>query len=269
MKYDFDEKFDRTNTNTRKWQCDSDVLPMDIADLDFKVCYKIQKELEKVALCGDYSYSYVRDEYYNSIISWHKDRFGLDVQKEEIKLCFGTCSVLHYLVMAFMKPGENVLVNIPCYEPFVLAIKANGCNVIENRLVLEDDRYIIDFKKLENDIIENNVKMYILCNPQNPSGRIWDYNELCEIVRICEKHNVILVSDEVHRDILRKNEKFISILSITKNAILCCSPNKTFNLGGLKGSYVIIKNENIRKIFFDFLKEYILHRLMYLCNLHI
>ncbi|MDU4651966.1 aminotransferase class I/II-fold pyridoxal phosphate-dependent enzyme [Sneathia sanguinegens] len=256
MKYNFDEEFDRSKTYTRKWdRLEKGVIPMNIADLDYRVCPNIQKELEKVAKSSDYSYTYVRDEYYNALINWHKKRLGVDIKKEDIKLVFGTCSVLHYIVQCFAKEHSNILINTPCYEPFVLAVRRNNCTVIANELVEKDNKYYIDFKKLEEDIIKYKVKIYILCNPQNPSGRIWTREELQKVVDLCEKYKVLLVSDEVHRDILRKNESFVSILNLTNNAIVCCSPNKTFNLGGLKGSYIIIQNKDIRDKMLKYLEK--------------
>lgn len=262
MKYNFDKEFDRSNNYTRKWDKNlikekmgvyENVIPMDIADLDFEVAPEIKEKLIEIAKTGDYNYSYVTDKYYDTIIRWHKKRFDIDVLKEDIKLAFGTCSVLHYIIQCFCEKGDGVLINIPCYEPFVLATTRNGAKPVFNELKIRHSRYYIDFEKLEEKL--KVCKVYILCSPQNPSGRIWGKEELEKIVGLCNKYNVLLVSDEVHRDILRKGNKFTSILNLTDNAIVCSSPNKSFNLGGLKGSYVIIKNKEIRKKFFNHLEK--------------
>lgn len=267
-KYNFDKKFDRSNNFTRKWDKHlitkkfntyKDVIPMDIADLDFEVAPEIKDELIKIAKTGDYNYSYVHNDYYDTIINWHKRKFNLDIKKEWIKLTFGTCSVIHYLVQCFCNENESVLINTPCYEPFLLAAKRNNTKAILNKLIIKNNKYFLDFEKIEQDIVQNKVKLYILCSPQNPSGRIWEYEELEKLSNICMKHNVILVSDEVHRDIIRKNEKFYSLWNIKNNisnhSIICSSPNKTFNLGGLKGSYILIKNKKIREKFLKYLEK--------------
>lgn len=262
MKYNFDKLFDRSNNYTRKWDKNlikekigfyKNVIPMDIADLDFEVAPKIKEKLIKIANSGDYNYSYVSNEFYDSIIKWHKKRFNIDILKEEIKLAFGTCSVLHYIIQCFCEKGDGVLINTPCYEPFILATTRNEAKPIFNELKIKNSKYYIDFEKLEEDL--KKCKVYILCSPQNPSGRIWTKKELEKIITLCNKHNVLLVSDEVHRDILRKGNKFTSILNLTNNAIICSSPNKSFNLGGLKGSYIIIKNKIIREKFLNHLEK--------------
>lgn len=270
MKYNFDKKFDRSLNKTRKWdknlisqklkkEYNENIIPMDIADMDFEVAPNIKEAILKVANSGDYNYSYVYDETYESIINWNKKRFNINLEKEWIKIAFGTCSVIHYILQAFCNENDSVLINLPCYEPFVLASKRANLNIVFNELEIKNNRYYINFEKLEKDMIDNKIKVYILCSPQNPSGRIWTREELEKISKLCIKYNVLLIADEVHRDILRKNKEFISIYNLSEDiknkTILCVSPNKTFNLGGLKGSYVIIKNNEIREKFLNYLEK--------------
>lgn len=258
---------DRRNNKTRKWDKDliknnfnmeNNVIPMDIADLDFDTPIEIKNALLNIINSGDYSYTYVYEDYYNAIISWNKRKYNVDIEKDNIKLTFGTCSTINYLLQCFCKENDKVLVNIPAYAPFISAIKNANLIPVLNKLILKDNKYFIDFDKLEDDFKKNNIKIYILCSPQNPSGRIWNKEELTKIAKLCLKYNVLLISDEVHRDILRTNEKFISmnnIKEIDDLLITCVSPNKSFNLGGLKGSYVIIKNKKIMNKFLKYLEK--------------
>ena len=151
------------------------------------------------------------------------------------------------------------MINTPAYDPFAEAIKASECNIVCNSLKLKDMRYYLDFEKMEEQIVENNVKLFIFCSPQNPSGRVWTKDELNKLSQICLKHNVLLVCDEIHRDIVFKREDFTSLWNANKdiksNSIVCISPNKGFNLGGLKSSYVLIENELIREKIINYLKK--------------
>ncbi|MDU1054977.1 PatB family C-S lyase [Clostridium baratii] len=268
MKYDLDKRINRKLSHCRKWDnkilkdkfgVAEDAIPMDIAELDFECAPAIKKALVDRASLGDYGYTYDYDEYYDAIINWNKNRFNVDIKREWIKLVFGTCSFLHHVVACFCEKGESVMINTPAYDPFAEAIKASECNIICNSLKLKDMRYYLDFEKMEEQIVENNVKLFIFCSPQNPSGRVWTKDELNKLSQICLKHNVLLVCDEIHRDIVFKREDFTSLWNanrdIKSNSIVCISPNKGFNLGGLKSSYVLIENEVIREKMINYLKK--------------
>lgn len=284
MNYNFDKVQDRSKNKTRKWDKDliaenfkmsGDVIAMDIADMDFECAPKIVNALVERAKTPDYGYSFVYDEYYDSIINWNKKYYSLDLNKQWIKFCYGTVSTLHHMVACFCNPGSSVLINTPVYAPFDSAISAASCKAVYNPLQInnnlrgfnkrtcncknekntqieeKDIRYYIDFDLLEKQIVDNNVKMYILCSPHNPGGRIWTHDELNKISQICIKHNVLLVCDEVHREIMFSDSHFCELWhsnnEISNNSLLCLSPNKPFNLGGIKSSYLIIKNSDIRK----------------------
>ena len=268
MIYNFDKVIDRKLSKCRKWDnkilkdkfgLDENAIPMDIADLDFECSPAIKKALIDRAKLGDYGYTYAYDEYYDSVISWNKRRFDVEVKKEWIKLTFGTVGTLHYIVQCFCKENESVMINTPAYDPFEEAIKRNKCNVICSTLKLENNRYYLDFEDIERKIVEKKVKMYIMCSPQNPSGRVWTKNELKKLCEICLKHNVLLVCDEIHRDIVFDRSKFTTLWNsnddIIDNSIMCISPNKGFNLGGLKSSYIIIKNKNLREKLLKYLEK--------------
>ena len=151
------------------------------------------------------------------------------------------------------------MINTPAYDPFAEAVKMGDAKLICNTLKIKDMRYYLDFEEMEKQIIENKVKLFIFCSPQNPSGRVWTKEELDKLSKICIKHNVLLVCDEIHRDIVFKREDFTTLWNanddIWKNSIMCISPNKGFNLGGLKSSYLVIRNEEIRERMLNYLKK--------------
>lgn len=268
MKYNFDKKIDRKLSRCRKWdnkilaekfELSEDAIPMDIAELDFECAPAIKEAIVERAKLGEYGYTYTYDEYYDSIINWNKRRFNVKLEKEWIKLVFGTCGALHYIVQCFCNPGDSVMINTPAYDPFAEAVEHGGAKLICNTLKLIDMRYYLDFEEMEKQIIENKVKLFIFCSPQNPSGRVWTAEELNTLSKLCIKYNVLLVCDEVHRDIVFKQKEFTTLWNanneIWKNSIICISPNKGFNLGGLKSSYLVIKNSEIREKMLNYLKK--------------
>lgn len=268
MKYNLDKKINRKLSHCRKWDnkilkekfgVNEDAIPMDIAELDFECSPSIKEAMIKRASLGDYGYTYDYDEYYDAIINWNKRRFNVNIERDWIKLVFGTCSTLHYIVQCFCNEGDSVMINTPAYDPFAEAVERGGCKLVCNTLKLVGMRYYLDFEKMEEQIIENNVKLYIFCSPQNPSGRVWSKEELNRLSEICIKHDVLLVCDEIHRDIVFNRESFTTLWNanenIDNNSIMCISPNKGFNLGGLKSSYIIIKNPNIRNKMLNYLKK--------------
>lgn len=266
--YDFDKIINRKLSKCRKWDnsilktkfnVDENAIPMDLADLDFECAPAIKDAICDRAALGDYGYSYAYDEYYDAIINWNQRRFSLTVEKEWIKLAFGTCSILHYIIQCFCDEEDAVMINTPAYKPFSDSIVRAGCKLVCNPLKLVDMRYYFDFERIERDIIEHNIKVYILCSPQNPSGRVWNREELSKLSELCNTYHVLLVSDEIHRDIILPNHHFTTLWNtnddIADNSILCVSLNKGFNLGGLKSSYIIIKNKEIREKMLHYLQK--------------
>lgn len=268
MKYNFDHVIDRKLGKCRKWDngilknkfgVNEDAIPMDLADLDFECAPAIKQALVDRASLGDYGYSYCYDEYYDAVINWNKRRYHVELQKEWIKLTFGTCGTLHYIVQCFCEKGDAVMINTPAYDPFAEAVKHGDCKLICNPLKLENMRYYLDFELMEQQMIEEHVKLFIFCSPQNPSGRIWSKKELHQLSELCIKHNVLLVCDEIHRDVVFEKGSFTTLWNahedIIHHSIMCVSPNKGFNLGGLKSSYIIIENEAIRNQMLDYLQR--------------
>ena len=268
MEYNFDKVINRKEGNCRKWSnhvlkekfgLGEDAIPMDLADIDFECSPAIKEAIAKRAADGDYSYTFVGDDFYDAVIDWNKRRFNVDIEKEWIKLTFGTVSTLHYIVQAYTKEGEGVLINTPAYDPFAEAVENNSRQLYCSPLKLVDNRYYLDFEDMEEQMKSNNIKVFIFCSPQNPSGRIWTKDELFRVSELCLKYNVLLVCDEIHRDIVFDRSKFTSLWNahpeIHENSIVCVSPNKGFNLGGLKTSYVVIRNEEVRETLLTRLKS--------------
>lgn len=258
----FDFKPDRKKEKCRKWDYSlikqkygdipKDFIPMWIADMDFKIPIKLEEKMIDTVKRGVFGYTYCYDEFYDAVINWQKDKHNVELEKEDIILTYGTVSTLHYVIQAFCKENDNIILNTPIYSPFEDCAKKQGVNIICNTLKNIDNRYYIDFEKLEDDIKKNKPKLMLFCSPHNPSGRIWTIEEITKVAKICKENNVILVSDEVHSEHIHIGKHY-SMLSLEKdlidNIIFLTSPNKAFNLGGLKTSYAIIKNKDLLKRF--------------------
>lgn len=266
--YDFDLKPDRVSEKCRKWDLDiirskfgnvdEDFIPMWIADMDFKIPSQIEAKFMEAVKRGVFGYTYCYDEFYDSVINWQKDMHDVHIKKEEITLTYGTVSTIHYTLQAFCNEGDNIILNTPVYDPFESAAKKQGVKVIKNTLDVIDNRYYINFDRLEKQIKEHKPKLMLFCTPHNPSGRIWTLEEIEKVAKLCLDNGVILVADEVHAEHIHFG-KFESIFKLSdellENIILLTSPNKGFNLGGLKTSYSIVRNEKIRKTFRDKLTQ--------------
>ncbi|MHC5372798.1 MalY/PatB family protein [Enterococcus sp. LJL120] len=266
--YNFDKVIDRKAGNARKWSntvlkekfgLDEEAIPMDLADIDFEVAPAIQRAIQQRASVGDYSYTYIPDEFYEAVINWNQRRYQTTIEKDWIKLTFGTVSTLHYIVQAYTEIGDGVLINTPAYDPFAEAVVHNQRELFCSPLINRDNRYYLDFENMESLMATGQIKVFIFCSPQNPSGRIWTKDELRQVAELCLKYQVLLVCDEIHRDIVFKDQDFTSIWNacpeIKEQSILCVSPNKGFNLGGLKTSYVVIPNQAVREILLEQLKR--------------
>ncbi|MDG5114072.1 MalY/PatB family protein [Companilactobacillus pabuli] len=260
MKYDFDTIADRTIDNARKWDknivnskfpgISEDFIPLWIADMDFKAAPEIRNALENMSENGAYGYTYSTDKWYQSVIDWQEKKHGNKVQKEWITLGYGTVPNMHCLVQTLTQPDDSIIMNTPVYGPFAYAAEHNDRKVITVPLIIKDDNYYLDFEKLEQKMKTKKPKIMMFCSPHNPSGRIWSYDELLKIAQLCLDNNVVMVSDEVHSEHIMEG-KFVSALQLPEkylqNLVMFTSPNKAFNLGGLKLSYSIIPNKNLRE----------------------
>jgi cystathionine beta-lyase len=259
--YNFDETIDRVSEKSRKWdrniieknfgKVTENFIPMWIADMDFKMPPELGNAFHEAISRGGLGYTYCYEEFYEAVIKWQYDMHHVAAKKDWITLSYGTVSTIHYVIQAFCKSGDCVLMNTPAYDPFDSAAKKQEVKRIYNSLKLVEGRYYIDFENLKLQLERYKPKLYLFCSPHNPSGRIWGLGEIKEIARLCKEHNTILIADEVHGEHIQCGE-FHSTLKLKEgceNLILVTSPNKGFNLGGLKTSYSIIPNENIRNCF--------------------
>jgi cystathionine beta-lyase len=259
MKYDFDEIIDRRNTNSLKYDCAAErgmpegLLPLWVADMDFRSPPCVLSALRGVSEHGVFGYSVPKDGWFEPLQAWFAARFGFAVEREWIVQSPGVVFALSTAVRAFTDEGAGVLIQRPVYYPFSNSIRLNNRKIINNPLLFENGGYRIDFADFERKIIENNVKLFILCSPHNPVGRVWKRDELERLGAICQKHGCLIVSDEIHCDFVFPGHRHTVFAGISPeladNIILCTAPSKTFNLAGLQISNIVIKNKELRRKF--------------------
>lgn len=262
MIYNFDERIERANTNCLKYDDSlkrfgkADVLPMWVADMDFKVAPAISEKFKEIVEHGIYGYHIKPAKYYQAIVDWFYKQHSFQVQSEGIYFTPGVVPALSYLIQAYTNPGDGVMVQSPVYYPFFWVIKQNNRQLYNNELVELEGRYTVDFDDFEEKA--KHSKLFILCSPHNPVGRVWLKDELAKIAAICLKHNVLIISDEIHNDIVFSPNKHIPIASLSKevenNTIICHSASKTFNLAGLSTAYVIINDVQLMSKFKNYMK---------------
>jgi cystathionine beta-lyase len=251
MKYDFDRVIDRRKTGSMKWDfCESDVLPMWVADMDFESPREVIDAMVRRAEHGIFGYTPATSSYHDSVIGWIKKRHGWEIQRKWIITTPGVVPALSLAVLAYTQPGDRIIIQSPVYHLFEPIIKNNGRQIIENTLKSVDGRYEMDFDQLEKSFTFGaRTRMMILCSPHNPVGRVWERDELMRLAKICADHEVLIVSDEIHSDIIINGYKHtpIAMLSdkIANNVITCTSASKTFNLAGLECSNIIIPNKKL------------------------
>jgi Bifunctional PLP-dependent enzyme with beta-cystathionase and maltose regulon repressor activities len=251
VQYNFDEIIERRNTNCIKWdRGNKEVLPMWVADMDFRAAEPIQAALEKTLKRGIFGYAMHPEEYYNAIRSWFKRRHNWNIEKEWILFGLGVVPALSMLIRGLTEPGDKVIIQPPVYYPFFRVVTNNNCEVYENLLKLENGKYVMDYEDLERKASDPKTKLMILCNPQNPGGRVWSKEELKKLGEICLTNNVLIISDEIHCDLLLDGNKYTPFASINEdfagNSIICTAPSKTFNLAGLQVSNLIVSNKELR-----------------------
>ena len=257
--FNFDEKIDRKNTNCVKWDMmrelyydHQEMLPFWVADMDIAVPKAITEAIIKRAGHAVYGYELVNDDYYQAIISWLKRRHGVSIDKEDIVFSPGIVTGLYTAVAAFSKVGDHIVVQKPVYYPFFNAVNDQKRVLVSNNLKRVDNHYEIDFVDLEEKLSKDNVTMMIFCSPHNPVGRVWRKEEISKVAELCLKHNVVLVSDEIHSDIVFNGHVHHSLLNErTIDDILIClnAPSKTFNIAGLYSGYAIIRNQEKREAY--------------------
>ena len=259
MNYDFDTVTDRKNTNAIKYDLakkrgkPEDAVSLWVADMDFPTAPCIQKAVAEKAAHGIWGYSRPDNRYYDALKKWYKERHNFEVQNEWVVNTPGVCFALDTAIKAFTNEGESVLIQKPVYYPFFNIINSLQRKVVNSSLILKNSHYEIDFDDFERKIVQENVKMFILCSPHNPGGRVWTKQELQKISEICLAHNVLVVSDEIHSDITFGSNVHTVYGSLSeqalKNSIICTAPSKSFNLAGLQFSNIFIADEKLRKAF--------------------
>ena len=251
MQYNFDEIIDRRNTGSVKWHYNDDTIPLWVADMDFKTAQPILKAIEQVAQHGILGYTKPTEALYESIIQWHGRRYNLQLDKQNILFSPGVVPSLALMMNVFTEVGDAVLVNDPIYTPFMTKVEQNGRALVMSALKEFDGKYQLDLADIEAKIIEHKVKLYLLCNPHNPGGRVWTRQELEALLALCKKHDVAIVSDEIHQDLTLSGYTFTPLLTLAKGyehkVVSLTSMTKTFNIAGIKGSMIFAKDDALIK----------------------
>lgn len=254
--YNFDDLIDRRNTNCMKWDRleelfgGTGLLPLWVADMDFSAPPAVLKAIKERTNHPIFGYNYSSDEYYQAVISWMKRRHNWNIDREWILFTPGVVPALSYSVKAYTEPDDNIIIQSPVYQPFYTTIENNGRNIITNPLIYRDGRYFMDYEDLEAKI-DSKTKLLILCSPHNPVGRVWTKEELTKLGEICLKNDIIIISDEIHFDIVYKGYDHTVLANVSpeirERCIICTAPSKTFNIAGLQISNIIIPNNELRE----------------------
>lgn len=257
MKQDFDQVINRRHTNSVKYdfaaECGmpEDVLPLWVADMDFRAPEAVRQKLKAISELGIYGYSNSKEDYFKAVQNWYREHFSWEPRREWLIKTPGVVFAIAAAIRAFTQPGEGVMIQQPVYYPFRNTIQANDRECVNNPLVLENGRYRMDLDDMERKIKEHDVKLFILCSPHNPVGRVWTREELEGAGALCEKYDVIIVSDEIHSDFTygdRTHTIFPSLSpQLAERTILCTAPSKTFNLAGLQVSNIFVPNQKLRR----------------------
>lgn len=252
MKYDFDEIIERRGTGSVKWDesPSADVIPMWVADMDFKAAPAILEAIRKRAEHGVFGYALVEDEYYDAIISWFQRRHQWTIRREEILYTTGVIPAMSCAIKALTMPGEKVLILSPDYNCFFSSIHNNGCEVLESVLRFSrniPNRFEVDWEDFEHQCADEKTTAFLLCNPHNPTGRVWSKEELQQMADICHRHQVHIISDEIHCELIMPDHQFCPMATVDDEAIILNSPTKSFNIAGLQVANIICRNAEWRR----------------------
>lgn len=259
MTHNFNALIDRKNTNSIKYDFarergkSEDLIPLWVADMDFIAPPKVIETLVNVSKHGIFGYSEVKEDYFLVLKKWFSKHYNWDISPSWLVKTPGIVYAISMAVRAFTQEGDSVLIQRPVYYPFSESVNSNHRNLINNPLIYENGAYHIDFYDFEQKIIAHDVKLFILCNPHNPVGRVWSEEELTKLGDICVKHNVIVVSDEIHADFIHPGYQHIIFANLKPEfgaiTVTCTAPSKTFNLAGLQVSNIIIMNKKLKAAF--------------------
>lgn len=251
MKYDFDKTIDRRATNSYKWDSAPDgVLPMWVADMDFRTAPAIIDALQKRVAHGIFGYTRVPDAYYGAVTSWFSRRHGWDIDREWIIYTSGVVPAVSAVIKALTVPGDKVIVQTPVYNCFFSSIRNNGCEIVSNPLHRTADTYEMDFDALERCAADPRAKVMLLCNPHNPAGRVWTPDELTRLGNICLRNGVTVVADEIHCELVYQGFKYTPFASLSDaflhRSVTCVSPSKAFNIAGLQIANIVAFDNDLR-----------------------
>ena len=249
MKYNFDELIERRGTNCVKWDesPSPEVIPLWVADMDFRVAPAIQKALQQRVEHGVFGYNIVPESYYEAVISWFHRRHQWDIQRSWILYTTAVVPAMSCVIKALTMPGEKVLILSPAYNCFFSSIKNNGCEVLESPLKAVDDTFEVDFDDFESKCADEKTTLFLLCNPHNPSGRVWTKEELQRMYDICKRHGVKVASDEIHCELIMPGHEFVPFGTITDDGVVMNSPSKNFNTAGLQIANIICSHPSWRR----------------------
>ena len=253
MKYNFDERIDRRGTGCVKWDMapDKDVLPLWVADMDFRAAPAILEAVKKRAEHGVFGYTVVEDDYYDAVISWFRRRHQWHIQREEILYTTGVVPAMSVAVKALTMPGEKVIILSPDYNCFFSSVRNNGCEVVEAVLVRTGSRFTVDWQDFEAKCADEKTTVFLLCNPHNPTGRVWTKEELERMNDICLRHHVKVVSDEIHCELMMPGNVFQPFAAVSEacrqNSVILNSPSKSFNIAGLQAANIICSQPEWRR----------------------
>ena len=260
MKYNFDELIERRGTNCVKWDerprvgeqssgisPSPEVIPLWVADMDFRVAPAIQKALQQRVKHGVFGYNIVPESYYEAVISWFHRRHQWDIQRSWILYTTAVVPAMSCVIKALTMPGEKVLILSPAYNCFFSSIKNNGCEVLESPLKAVGDTFEVDFDDFETKCADEKTTLFLLCNPHNPSGRVWTKEELQRMYDICKRHGVKVASDEIHCELIMPGHEFVPFGTITDDGVVMNSPSKNFNTAGLQIANIICSHPSWRR----------------------
>ncbi|MBO7402983.1 MAG: pyridoxal phosphate-dependent aminotransferase [Lachnospiraceae bacterium] len=249
-KYDFDTVADRRNTDSIKWDVAENELPMWVADMDFKTAPEITEALKKRVEHGVFGYTDVNDEWYDAYINWWKNRHGFVIEKEWLMFCTGVIPAISSIVRKLTTPNEKVIIQTPVYNIFFNSIINNGCRVWESPLKYENGAYSMDFEDLEEKMADPQASLMILCNPQNPAGKIWSRDDLARVGELAKKYGVTVVSDEIHCDITEPGKLYVPFASVSDTcrevSITCIAPTKAFSIPGVQTAAIFVPDKFLR-----------------------
>lgn len=248
---EFDKVVNRRGTGSYKWDSRQDVLPLWVADMDFPTAPCVTAALESRVRHGIFGYTLVREEYYDALIGWFGSRHGYNIRRDDVIYTSGVVPAISVIIKALVAPGEGVIVQTPVYNCFFSSIRNNGCAIVENPLVRENVRdngftYRMDYDGLEELASKPENRMLLLCNPHNPAGRAWTVEELRKVRDICSRHNVQVVSDEIHCELTMPGFRYVPYGNVDSGAIVCLSPSKAFNTAGLQIANIICRDSRQR-----------------------